>query len=47
MKHKILLDFEIQTDHLILIRRPDLILINKKQKQNKNKTKPKKQNNNN
>ena len=28
--HKILRDFEIQTDHLIPARRPDLVLINKK-----------------
>ena len=28
--HEILLDFEIQTDHLISARRPDLMLINKK-----------------
>ena len=28
--HKILSDFEIQMDHLILARRPDLVLINKK-----------------
>ena len=25
--HNILLDFEIQTDHLILARRPDLVII--------------------
>ena len=30
--HKILWDFEIQTDHLIPARRPDLVLINKKRK---------------
>ena len=30
--HKILLDFEIQTDHLIPARRPDLVLINKKKR---------------
>ena len=30
--HKILWDFEIQTDHLIPARRPDLVVINKKQK---------------
>ena len=29
MRHKILWDFEIQTDHLISTRRPDLVLINK------------------
>ena len=28
--HEILLDFEIQTDHLIPARRPDLVIINKK-----------------
>ena len=28
--HKILIDFEIQTDHLILTSRPDLEIINKK-----------------
>ena len=28
--HKLLWDFDIQTDHLILARRPDLIIINKK-----------------
>ncbi len=30
--HKLLWDFNIQTDHLIPARRPDLIIINKKQK---------------
>ena len=30
--HKILWDFKIQTDHLILARRPDLVLIYKKKK---------------
>ena len=30
--HKLLLDFNIQTDHLIPARRPDLIIINKKKK---------------
>ena len=28
--HKLLRDFEIQTDHLILARQPDLVIINKK-----------------
>ena len=28
--HKLLSDFNIQTDHLIPARRPDLIIINKK-----------------
>ena len=32
--HKLLWDFNIQTDHLIPARRPDLILINKKKKEN-------------
>ena len=35
-EHKLLWDFNIQTDHLIPARRPDLIIINKKKKQ-KNK----------
>ena len=30
--HKFLLDFDIQTDHLISARRPDLIIINNKKK---------------
>ena len=30
--HKLLLDFNIQTDHLILARKPDLIIINKKKR---------------
>ena len=30
--HKILLDFEIQTDYLILTRRPDLVMVNKNKK---------------
>ena len=30
--HKLLWDFDIQTDHLILTRRPDLIIINKKKR---------------
>ena len=30
--HKLQWDFSIQTDHLILARRPDLIIINKKKK---------------
>ena len=30
--HKLLWDFNIQTDHLIWARRPDLIIINKKKK---------------
>ena len=30
--HKILWDFQIQTDHLITARRPDLVIVNKKRK---------------
>ena len=30
MTHKLLWDFDVQTDHLISARRPDLIIINKK-----------------
>ena len=30
--HKLLWDFDLRTDHLILARRPDLIIINKKKK---------------
>ena len=30
--HKLLWDFYIQTDHLISVRRPDLIIINKKKR---------------
>ena len=33
--HKLLCDFNIQTDHLIPARRPDLIIINKKKKKKK------------
>ena len=32
--HKLLWDFDLQTDHLISARRPDLIIINKKKKEN-------------
>ena len=35
--HKLLWDFNIQTDHLIPDRRPDLIIINKKKKKKKKK----------
>ena len=31
--HKLLLDFGIQTDRLISVKRPDLIIINKKKKE--------------
>ncbi len=31
--HKLLWDFDIQTDHLIPARRPDLIIINKKKRE--------------
>ena len=30
--HKLLWDFDIHTDHLISVRRPDLIIINKKKR---------------
>ena len=30
--HKLLWDFDIHTDHVISVRRPDLIIINKKKK---------------
>ena len=30
--HKLLWDFNIQTDHLISVRRPDLIIINKRKR---------------
>ena len=30
--HKLLWDFNIQTDHLIPVRSPDLIIINKKKR---------------
>ena len=33
--HKLLWDFNIQTDHLIQARRPDLIIINNKKKKRK------------
>ena len=34
--HKLLSDFKIQTDHLISIRRPDLIIINNKRRTYRN-----------
>ena len=37
--HKLLWDFNIQTDHLIPARRPDLIIINNKKKKKKKKRK--------
>ena len=39
--HKLLLDFDIHTDHLISTRRPDQIIINNKNKKQKNKNKKK------
>ena len=36
--HKLQWDFDIQTDHLISARRPDLIVINKKKKKKKERT---------
>ena len=35
--HKILCDFQIQTDHLISARRPDLMIINKKKNNLRNR----------
>ena len=35
--HKLLWDFDIQTDHLISARKPDLVIINKKKKKKKKK----------
>ena len=32
MRHKICRDFEMQTDHLIPARRPNLVIINKKKR---------------
>ena len=40
--HKLLWDFDIQTDHLISARRPDFIIINKKKKKKRKKKKKKK-----
>ena len=37
--HKLTWDFDIQTDHLISARRPDLIVINNKKKKKKEKKK--------
>ena len=42
--HKLLWDFDIQTDHRISARWPDLIIINKKKKKKKKKRKKKKVN---
>ena len=36
---KLLWDFNIKTDHLIPVRRPDLIIINKKKKKKKKRKK--------
>ena len=35
--HKFLWDFKIQTDHLILARRQDLVIVKKKKKKKKKK----------
>ena len=43
MTHKPFWDFEIQTDHLITARRPDLIIVKKKKKTHKKKNKEKKE----
>ena len=39
--HKLLWDFEIQTDHLISAKRSDLVIANKKKKKKKKKKKSK------
>ena len=36
-RHKILWDFEIQTDHLVSARRPDVVTVNNKKKKKKKK----------
>ena len=40
--HKLLWDFQVQTDHLILARRPDIVIAKKKKKKKKRKEKKKK-----
>ena len=40
--HKLLWDFDIQTDHVISARRPDLIIINKKKKKKEKRKKKRK-----
>ena len=40
--HKLLWDFDIQTDHLISVRRPDLIIINKKKEKKEKKKRTRK-----
>ena len=40
LKHKILFDFEVQTDHLIFARRLDLVIANKKKRKEKEKREP-------
>ena len=42
--HKLLSDFEIQKDRLILARKPDLVIVNKKKKKEKKKREPAKEN---
>ena len=37
-KHKLLWDFEIQTDHLFSDRRPDVVIVNNNNNNNKNST---------
>ena len=39
--HKILLNFQVQTGHLIPARRPDVVILNKKKKKKKEKEKEK------
>ena len=41
--HKVLLDFEIQTDHLISARQQDLVIVNNKKKKKEKKRKEKRE----
>ena len=41
--HKLLWNFEIQTDNLISVRRPDLVIINKKKKKKKKRKEKKRE----
>ena len=38
--HKLIRDFEIQTDHLFTARRPDLVIVNKKKKERERENLP-------
>ena len=41
--HKLLWEFEMQTDHLISVWRPDLVIVKKKEKEKKRKEKKKRE----